>query len=585
MTRRTSLTSAHRPGLWAGFALLAFLASGCATTGKSLDDTVLAYVNGEPVTVQNLGESFESDHRGHSALLAGAGALREFLEPTIDRRLLIQEAHRIGLDQDPEVRRAVGALVTQRARDQLYKDEVSRPPEISEKAIQEAFQKMAERYRVRHILTYTREAAEQAVTRVRAGEAFGAVASQVSVSGTAGKGGDLGFVTWGNLDPRLESGVEVMRPGELRGPIETDQGWNVLLLEEKIQVPELPELAKVQGRIKMTLSQRAQSRRSYDFYEQLKAQWKVEVHSEALTEPNLLGDSTTGPDAEQAKQIPVARAGERTISLADLRSRLNPRALRGLPLPWALTQIRRILDEAIYGALLEQEALKREYDKRLEIVKEARKLEDMLLLNRLAGTVIYPRIQVSDTDIREFYDQNPKPFTEPEVVHIRAIVLDGEAEAQAVLDEVRAGGDFPTLARSRSKDPGTAQVAGDLGWVKRGTLDPTIETAAFSLKEGEVGLVKTERASFVLKVEERQPARLLEFTQVKEKAREMLLTRRQREELQRWVARLREASEIVVDEDAIKQAVATYEAQVKQKGAQDSKGDSEAKKGGHRPTQ
>ena len=33
---------------------LILLASGCATTGKDLDDTRLAWVNGEAVTVQDL---------------------------------------------------------------------------------------------------------------------------------------------------------------------------------------------------------------------------------------------------------------------------------------------------------------------------------------------------------------------------------------------------------------------------------------------------------------------------------------------------------------------------------------------------
>jgi parvulin-like peptidyl-prolyl isomerase len=563
----------------AGLAFLFILASGCATTGKNLDDVVLAYVDGEPVTVQHLEESFQSTHQGHTAFLAGAGAVREFLDPTIDRRLLVQEAHRIGLDQDPEIRRAVGALVAGRARDQLYKDEVSRDPDVPEKASQDAFHKMTERYRLRHILTYTREAAEQALARVRAGEAFGDVASQVSVSGTAGKGGDLGYVTWGHLDPRMEAEMESMQPGDLRGPIETDQGWNVLLLEEKIPLPEPPELSKVQSRIKMTLSQRAQSKRSYEFFNQLKAKWKTEVRDEALTEQNLLSDPKDGPNAEQAKQIVVATAGERTITLADLRTRLSPDAIRKLPWAFALKQIREgILDEAIYAALLEQEALKRGYGSRPEIIKDANKLEDTLLLERLAGTIIYPRIQISAADVRAFYDQNPKPFTEPEAVRLRAIVLEEEAEAQTVLDEVRAGADFPTLARNRSKDPGTARVAGELGWVRRGTLDPAIEAVVFSLKAGEAGLATTDKASFVLKVEDRKAARVQEFAEVKEKAREMLLAQRRREETKRWISRLREGSEIVIEEDAIKQAVAMYQDQAKRKAAKASEGNPEAKK-------
>jgi parvulin-like peptidyl-prolyl isomerase len=559
-------------------AVIVVLAEGCATTGRNLDDTPLAFVNGEPVTVQNLEDSFESTHQGHTAFLAGGGAVREFLRPTIDRRLLIQEAHRIGLDQDAGIRQGVDMLVAQRARDQLYKDEVSRPPEISEQAIQAAYLRMAVHYHLRHILTYTREEAEQAIARVRAGEAFGTVASQVSVSGTAGKGGDLGFVGWGQLDPTLEAEFEAMKPDEIRGPIETDQGWNVVLLEEKITLPEPPVLAKVQNRIKMILSQRALSRRSSEFYEQLKSRWKVRVFDTAFTERNLLGGADS-PDAEQAKQIPAASAGARTINLADLKERFNPDAVRKLPWSFALKQIRGLLNEVIYASLLEQEALRRGYASRPEISKEAHKLEDALLLDRLVGAVIYPRIQVSDEEVKTFYDQNPKTFTEPEALRIQVIALETEADAEAVLQELRGGADFAALARSRSRDPGTAQVGGELGWVTKGKLDPAIDDVAFSLKTGEVGIGKSERVSFVLRLEERRPARVQDFALVKAKAQDLLLKQRRREETQRWITRLREASEIVIEDAAIQQAVAMYEEQVKQKAAKSRSSGPEAKKG------
>ncbi len=552
---------------WALIAVCALTVGGCAAGRTSLDDTVLAYANGEPMTLRDLEEGFESSHRGHTVLLAGAGAVREFLGKTIERRLLIQEARRIGLDGDAAIRQAVKELVTQKGREQLYKEEITRSQEVPDAAVQEAYDKMAQRYRLRHILTYAREDAEKAAARVRAGEAFGEVAARVSVSGTAGKGGDLGFVAWGQLDPRLEAEVEAMQTGEIRGPIETDQGWNVLLLEQKLSWKERHELPKMRSRIKMTLSQRAMSRRSFAYFDELRTRWKVQVFDEALTEKNLLDSEKGGPDAGEAKQITVATAGDRTVTLADLRARLNLDAIQKLPRAWALQQIRRILDDAIFALLLEQEALRRGYDKRPAIAREAQKLENALLLDRLLTTVVYPRVQVTEGEVRAFYDRSPKPFTEPEAVRLGMIVLDRERDAEAVLKEVRSGADFAALARSRSKDPVTAQVGGELGWVVKGTVDPAIEAVVYSLKVGDVGLAKNDKATFVLKLEERRPERLQDFTAVREKARQMLLDQRRREEARRWVARLREASEIVVDDAVIDRAVAAYEEQAKQKAA------------------
>jgi parvulin-like peptidyl-prolyl isomerase len=547
--------------------LLAALTAGCATTGKNLDDTVLASVNGEPVTVQDLQESFETSHQGHTVFLAGAGAVRAFLEKTIDRRLLIQEAERIGLHTDPEIRKTVDTLVAERARDQLYKEEVTQHQKVPEKAIEDVYGKIIHQYHLRHILTYTREAADRALVRVRGGEPFGAVAGEVSVSGTAGKGGDLGFVGWGQLDPRLEAEVETMQPGGIRGPIETDQGWNILLLEERTQREDRPELAKLNSRIKMTLSQRAVSQRSHDYYDELRKRWKAQVLEETLTEKNLLGTDKDSPDAEAAKGIIVAKAGERIVSLADLRARLERETLKKLPWSFARKRIRDVLDEMIFASLLEQEALRRGYATRPTIATEAHKLENSLLLDRLLGTVIFPRVQVTEEDARAFYDQNPKLFTEPEAIRLQIIALENEEEAEAVLRELQGGAGFAALARGRSRDPGTAQMGGELGWVTRGKMEPGIDAVAFSLKVGELGVAKTERAAFVVKVEERRPARLQEFSQVRDKTRDLVLKQRRGEELNRWIARLREGSEIVFDDAAIKRAVAMYEEEAKKKAA------------------
>ncbi len=552
---------------WCLPVVLVIMTAGCATSQKNLNDTVLASVNGEPVTVQDLQDSFETTHKGHTAFLAGAGAVREFLNKTINLRLLIQEAQQIGMDKDPGIRQAVDTLVAERARDQLYKGEVARPQDFPDKAIQEAYDKMAQRSRVRQILTYTHEDAERSIARVRGGEAFGTVAAEVSVSATAGKGGDLGFVTWGQLDPRLEGVMEGMQPGNLQGPIETDQGWNVLLVEEKRPWTERPELAKLRNRIKMTLSQRAISRRSHEYYNELRKRWNAQVFDEALSEQNLLAADKAGPDAEVAKGIIVAKAGDRIFSLADLRVRLNLEALLKLPWPFALKRIRDVLDEAIFASLLEQEALRRGYAEKPDIAREAHKLENELLLDRLLATVILPRVQVTDEEVKAYYEANPKPFTEPEAARLGIIALESEQDAEAVLQEVRSGADFAAIARRHSRDPGTAQVGGELGWVTRGKLDLAIEAVAFSLKVGEAGVAKNDHASFVVKLEDRRPARLQEFALAKKEAGELLLTQRRRGEINRWVTRLREGSEIVIDDEAISQAVEMYEDQVRKKAA------------------
>lgn len=78
-----------------------------------------------------------------------------------------------------------------------------------------------------------------------------------------------------------------------------------------------------------------------------------------------------------------------------------------------------------------------------------------------------------------------------------------ETEAKDVLAKARAGEDFGALAKAHSKDPGSAQNGGELGWFAKGVMVPEFEAAAFALKPGEISEpIKTQFGWHVIKVEE-----------------------------------------------------------------------------------
>lgn len=76
------------------------------------------------------------------------------------------------------------------------------------------------------------------------------------------------------------------------------------------------------------------------------------------------------------------------------------------------------------------------------------------------------------------------------------------AEAEALLEQIRAGEDFETLARRFSQDPGSAPQGGDLGWFRRGVMVPEFEDVAFRLPENQVSnVVDTDFGSHIIKME------------------------------------------------------------------------------------
>jgi parvulin-like peptidyl-prolyl isomerase len=77
--------------------------------------------------------------------------------------------------------------------------------------------------------------------------------------------------------------------------------------------------------------------------------------------------------------------------------------------------------------------------------------------------------------------------TTAEHVHARHILVATQAEAEAILTQLRDGADFDTLAQTFSLDVSTRDRGGDLGFFPRGLLlTPELEEAAFALEPGQI---------------------------------------------------------------------------------------------------
>ncbi len=120
-------------------------------------------------------------------------------------------------------------------------------------------------------------------------------------------------------------------------------------------------------------------------------------------------------------------------------------------------------------------------------------------------------VQVTANDVAEFYKTYKDSLTEiPETYTISHIYVvpkpDTNVErqtylkAKAVLDSIRAGGDFADFAKRYSADA-TASNGGDLGWSKRGDFVPEFEEVLFALKEGQVSdVVKTQYGYHIIQL-------------------------------------------------------------------------------------
>lgn len=94
----------------------------------------------------------------------------------------------------------------------------------------------------------------------------------------------------------------------------------------------------------------------------------------------------------------------------------------------------------------------------------------------------------------------------PPTEQIRAshILVEAKESAQAIVAEVRSGGDFAEVARRESTGP-SASAGGDLGYFEKGQMVPTFAEAAFALEVNEVSdPVQTQFGWHVIKLANRR---------------------------------------------------------------------------------
>lgn len=134
---------------------------------------------------------------------------------------------------------------------------------------------------------------------------------------------------------------------------------------------------------------------------------------------------------------------------------------------------------------------------------------------------------LSDAELKKYYDENMYKFKEPEKLRVRLIyvkndpkVADGKQKAKKKIEEAHAmlkkGESFAYVAQTYSSDASRV-MGGDMGYLHKGMLDPTVEERALSMDVGAISeIIEKDVGFFIVKVEEKTAANQLSFEKVKD---------------------------------------------------------------------
>ena len=165
-------------------------------------------------------------------------------------------------------------------------------------------------------------------------------------------------------------------------------------------------------------------------------------------------------------------------------------------------------------------------------------------------------VKVGDDEIRAAYDRQKATLVVPEKRRVAHIAVGTEAEAKTLLARVRKGEDFADLLEAHTLDKPSIKTGGDLGWIEKGKVSETYDELFRVPRGGVASPIRSDNAWHLVRVLEIEPQRALTFDEAKERLAKTILEKKKHDAREAWIAKLRKAGEIAIDDKAIKAFVA-----------------------------
>jgi parvulin-like peptidyl-prolyl isomerase len=232
----------------------------------------------------------------------------------------------------------------------------------------------------------------------------------------------------------------------------------------------------------------------------------------------------------------------------------------------------KLQDESQFEAALKQEGM--------TMADLRKQLERTMIVQRVQQTEIMSKLQVTDAELKMYYDSHRDSFTTKPQLTLREILVlvpisdrgvnvGQEEEAKAKAEDIRkrlvAGEPFARLAADLSDSPSKAN-GGLVGPIAMDVLAPEFQQALKDLKVGDLTpVLRTSRGFQVVKLETMETATVKPFDESRDEIADRIANEKRRGEFTKFLEKLRGQAIIDWKNDEIKKA---WEVGLKQQAAE-----------------
>jgi len=258
------------------------------------------------------------------------------------------------------------------------------------------------------------------------------------------------------------------------------------------------------------------------------------VKPSALAAISLCGIAFLGAcnAQESEKNIAVVNGVPIPQARFDFVSKMQAQSAQGQgqkETPESRQQLREAL---ITREIITQEAVRKGLDKSTEYQVQMDLAKQQVLVNAFLEDYLKSN-EPTDADLKAEYDRIKAEQFDPNAREYKArhILIKKEADAKAVLAQLKKGAKFEDIAKKKSEDTGSKAKGGELDWTDGANLVKPFADALKTLEKGKTSdLVKTQYGFHIIRMDDVRAPQFPAFEDVKDQVQKQLLAR-QRDEL------------------------------------------------------
>jgi hypothetical protein len=331
---------------------------------------------------------------------------------------------------------------------------------MTEDQVLAAFLSQGEERKVSHLLCRTEEEATAALRRIKDGEAFDKVASEVSTDPSASQNrGDMGWIRQRQMIKAFGDPVFTAEPGILVGPFKTDFGWHVAKVHE-VRSPKAEDFPAVKEALMREAAASRMTMKRSAALEGLRPRYPLVPDMTVLDV-----DRTTQVMPGDDKRIAGKVAGT-AITLRELKLHLGEVFKSVGPSHSMGASTKRSFMEGLADQIRLAAAAKARGLDRKPAVQGALWAAQHQEAYRLYANFYLGKLEVSEAQLKQHHEAHPDRFLRVGKLRLQVLVSDSEEAAINAMNQVRLGmpwnkavAQFGNAEATGNSEPGWVDVA------------------------------------------------------------------------------------------------------------------------------